>query len=75
MASGAPALTHAWSTPPKYPCTPTSPSLPGGSGAVRTWSRAAANQVCKHHPVMPPCTACSEAATVSLSVSNSLDPL
>ena len=44
-SAGAPALTHAWSTPPKYPGTPTSPGLPSSSGAVQTWSRAAANQV------------------------------
>ena len=43
--AGVPPLTHAWSTPPKYPGTPTSPGFPGSSGAVQTWSRAAANQV------------------------------
>ena len=46
--SAAPGLTHAWSTPPKYPGTPTSPGVLSGPGQVQTWSRAAANQVCEH---------------------------
>ena len=36
---------HAWMTPPKHPGTPTSPHYAATTGAVRTWSRAAANQV------------------------------
>lgn len=46
-----PAQAHAWMTPPKHPGTPTSPHYAATTGAVRTWSRAAANQV----PNPPPC--------------------
>ncbi|CAL8463986.1 g3521 [Coccomyxa elongata] len=46
LAAAGPSQGHAWMTPPKHPGTPTSPHYSGPllSGAVRTWSRAAANE-------------------------------